>query len=54
MDKATISFLYFATIVAGIIFVTKYVCMALAARYKMEQEKYKYERQTEYYERTYH
>lgn len=53
MDKATISFLYFATIVTGIIFVTKYVCIALAAKYKMEQEKYKYERQTEYYEKAY-
>ena len=45
------SFLYFATVVSGVVLITKYVCTALAAKYKMEAEKYKYERKVDYYER---
>jgi len=45
------SFLYFATVVGGLVLIVKYICTALAAKYKMEAEKYKYERKVDYYDR---
>lgn len=53
MEDRAWTFLYFITITGAVILVVKYVCTALAAKYKMEAEKYKYERRNTYYEREY-
>ena len=50
-EHVWMSFLYFATVVGGVVLITKYICTALAAKYKMEAEKYKYERKVDYYDR---
>lgn len=50
-EHVWISFLYFITVVGGVVFIIKYICMALAAKYKMEAEKYKYERKIDYCDR---
>lgn len=52
-EHVWMSFLYFATVVGGLVLIVKYICTALAAKYKMEAEKYKCERRTGYYEREY-
>lgn len=43
-EHVWMSFLYFITVVGGLVLITKYICTALAAKYKMEAEKYKYEK----------
>lgn len=53
MEERTWTFLYFITIIGAIVLIVKYVCTALAAKYKMKAEKYKCERRTTYYEREY-
>lgn len=50
-EHVWMSFLYFTTVVGGFVLITKYIYMALAAKYKMKAEKYKYERKVDYYER---
>ena len=44
MEQRVWNFLYFIVIVSAIVFICKYVSIALAARYGMEAEKYKFER----------
>lgn len=53
MEDRAWTFLYFITITGAVVLVVKYVCAALAAKYKMEAEKYKYERMNTYHEREY-
>ena len=53
MEDRAWTFLYFITITGAIVLVVKYVCTALAAKYKMEAERYKCERRTGYYKREY-
>lgn len=50
MEPQVLHFLYFASILTSATLIVKYVSTAQAARYKMEQEKYKYERRQEYYD----
>lgn len=50
MEPQVLHFLYFASILTSATLIVKYVSAAQAARYKMEQEKYKYERRQEYYD----
>lgn len=49
MDQQVLHFLYFVVIVGSGTLIIKYITTAQAAKYKMEQEKYKYERQQDYY-----
>lgn len=35
-EHVWMSFLYFATVVGGLVLIVKYICTALAAKYKME------------------
>lgn len=53
MEDRVWAFLYFITVTGAVVLVVKYVCTALAAKYRMEAEKYKYDRKTTYYEREY-
>lgn len=53
MEERAWTFLYFITITGAVVLIVKYVSVALAAKYKMEAEKYKCERRTGYYEREY-
>lgn len=45
MEDRAWTFLYFITIISTVIIVVKYVCITLAAKYKMEAERYKCERE---------
>ena len=53
MEDRAWTFLYFITITGAVVLVVKYVCTALAAKYKMEAERYKCESRTGYYKREY-
>lgn len=53
MEEKTWTFLYFITITGAVVLIIKYICTTLAAKYKMEMEKYKCEERTAYYEREY-
>lgn len=44
MEERAWTFLYFITITGAVVLIVKYVSVALAAKYKMEAEKYKCER----------
>lgn len=49
MEQHVWNFLYFIAIVGALTLMTKYICAVLAARYRMETEKYKYERRMGYH-----
>lgn len=44
MEQRIWNFLYFVVSAGAVVLICKYVSYALAARYRMEAEKYKYER----------
>ena len=44
MEQRVWDFLYFIVITGAVVLICKYVSIALAARFRMEAEKYKFER----------